>query len=113
MKREGYLLRDVVVVSKLPSPHGASTDVSDFAHLNKVMQRLHGLLRIHVLEISTVDLKKIDVWGIETFERGFNLVEDRLTRETGLIDVFLRIAKSWLEEGPDADVVRDKTMALG
>jgi hypothetical protein len=39
------LVRDVVVVRKLPRPHRASADVANLARLDEVVQRLHRLLQ--------------------------------------------------------------------
>jgi hypothetical protein len=85
--RNTYLLGDVVVVGELPGPHRTSTDIADLSTRDKVVQSLHSLLRRGVGKVGPVDLEQVDIRGVKPLERGLNLIENRSTGETTLVDV--------------------------
>ena len=62
---------------ELECPHGTRTNVANLAGFNNVVKRFHCLLDRGVL-IEAVNLKEVDVRGIETFERRIHCVEDGL-----------------------------------
>jgi len=60
---------------------------------------LHGLLDRSV-GVESVDLKKVDVIGIETFQASVHGAEDGTTRKTALVDVVLAFCQ--IGVNPDA-----------
>ena len=57
------LLGDKLHLSELHSPHTTCTDIPHLAHLNEVVQGLHGFLDWYIC-IETVDLQEIDILEI-------------------------------------------------
>ena len=66
---------------ELIGPHRTCTDVSDFAGPDKVVEGFHGFFDGNIL-VKTVDLEEVDIGGIETFERRFDVGEDGIAGKT-------------------------------
>lgn len=105
-------LSDMIQVLELEGVHRASTYVTDFTLLNEVVERLHDLFRRDG-RIQPMDLEKINVWSIEPFERGIDLIEDSRTRQPGLIDIVALTVDAWDHEGLCTDILGDKTIDFG
>lgn len=106
------LLRDVIVVRKLPRPHRARADIAHLTRLDKVVKSLHGLLCGDVIQVGTMDLEEVDVGCPKTLEGGVDLVEDGLTREPILVDVISRVPKLRLGGREDVLIVGHEVEAL-
>jgi hypothetical protein len=78
------LIRNIVHFRELPQVDVGGTDVPHF--VEQVVERFHGLWNRHVL-VATGD-EDVNIGGAESFERTFNLAEQRVTGETALVYAF-------------------------
>jgi len=124
------LLRDVVVLGKLPGIHGARADVPHLAAPHEVVQRAHGLLGGRV-RIIAVDLVQVDVVGLEalrarsariegeaargTYAKGrLDSLEDGRSGQTSIVDKLKCVAQVRLRSGEEPrPPLSDHTKALG
>jgi hypothetical protein len=103
---------DFVHVRQFPARHAARADVSHFTALYQVVQRPHGLFD-GSLGIKLVNLKQVDVCGVESLERGINGIEYRRTRESGLVDVVPPCMEIWHSVRLHPHVSAYDTIAFG
>jgi hypothetical protein len=68
-------------LSELRGPHTRSSDISNFACFDKVMQCFHGLLDRRFI-VKSMDLKEIYVRSFQTREGSVDGIEDCLARES-------------------------------
>lgn len=87
--RPTILLSSELHLGKLSTPHAAGTDVSNLARLHQVVQRLHRLF-YGCSGVESVDLKKVDVWSVQSLQRCLYLIENRSSGQTPLVLVVLR-----------------------
>ena len=110
-RRPAILLRNRVHFRELPGPHRACANVPNLSTLDKIMKRFHCLCNGRV-RIEAVDLQEVDVCRLEPGERSLDLVEDRRTRQTRLIDIVPRISKLRVVESSDSNVIECEEVAL-
>ena len=75
-------------VCKLPGSHRAGTDVAHFTALHEIVQRLHRFFRGDC-GIIPMDLKEIDVRGLQSRKRGRGRIEDGCAGQPTLVHVSL------------------------
>ena len=109
--RPSVLFSDMVELRELPSPHRASSNVPNLPALHEVMERFHCLFR-RSLEIIAVDLQDINVRRLETFEGCVNRIEDRLTRQSGVVDIVPGVLKMREHRSKNAGVFVYHTVAF-
>ena len=66
---------------ELVGVHGASPNIVNFTRLDEVVESFHCFFNRHVF-VKAVNLKKIKVWCVESFEGGIYGIEDSLARKT-------------------------------
>ncbi len=75
------LLGDKLHLRELVGPHRTCSDISDFAGFHEIVEGFHRFLDGNIL-VEAVDLEKVEVGGVQSFERGFDVGEDGIAGKT-------------------------------